>query len=320
MKISLNSQFLKGPYGGGMQFANFMKDFLENQGITVVNNLKDEDIDIILHINPFPHLTPDASAYSYIDAWEYKKNQPRTTIIERVNECDERKGTNYMNSLLAKAGEKSDFVVYIASWLQPLVLKAGLPEDKPWRVILNGADERNFNIIGKEFWNGQGKMKIITHHWSDNPNKGLDTYLKLDELLFDQKYCELFEFTYIGRIDASKFKNTKILPPLSGKDLGDELSKHHLYITASKNEPGGMHHIEGGLSGLPFLYINSGALPEYCSNFGLEFNSENLSLKLLEMRDRYKEFVEKIKSYNNTAEKMGEEYLKLFKELYAKNS
>ena len=33
-----------------------------------------------------------------------------------------------------------------------------------------------------------------------------------------------------------------------------------------------MHHIEAVLSGLPVIYKNSGALPEYCKNFGVSFD------------------------------------------------
>ncbi len=318
MKVSLNSQFLEGPYGGGMQFANFMKDFLKREGLEVVNNLE-ENIDVILHVNPFPERTPEASAYSYLEAYKYKQGNPKTVIIERVNECDERKGTNYMNKLLAEASQKSDFVVFIASWLRPLVLEAGLSENKPWRVILNGADQRIFNTQGKIWWEGTGKLKIVTHHWSNNPNKGSDIYLKLDELLSNPKFGDLFEFTYIGRTN-DPFKNTRLVPPLSGKELGEELRGHHVYVTASRNEPGGMHHIEGGLCGLPFLYINSGALPEYCSGFGLEFDENNFAEKLLEIRAKYDEYKDKVLNYNNTAEKMGTEYLKLIKQLYAENS
>ena len=38
-------------------------------------------------------------------------------------------------------------------------------------------------------------------------------------------------------------------------------SKHDLYISASINEPAGMHHIEGLLCGLPIIYRDNGALP-----------------------------------------------------------
>lgn len=319
MKISINSQFLTGPYGGGMQFANYMRDFFIKNGLAVVNTLIDEDIDVILHISPFPFLTPKASSYSFLDAYKYKIKHPRTIIIERVNEGDERKGTKYVNTLLVQASKYSDFVIFIASWLRPILIKNGFSVNKPSTVILNGADNNIFNSRNKIFWNGVGKIKIITHHWSSNPNKGHDIYQQLDKLLGNKAYSELFEFTYIGSIPKGmKYKNTKIISPLSGIKLAEELKKGDVYITASQNEPAGMHHIEGALCGLPILYINSGALPEYCGKFGILFNKSNLGEKLFEIRDQYKHLVKLINNYDNTAEKMANEYMTIIRELYEK--
>ena len=81
------------------------------------------------------------------------------------------------------------------------------------------------------------------HHWSNNYNKGFYIYNKIDKLL-DQ--CKLFEFTYIGRYNRDYTpKNIRLIKPMFGKELGDELRKHHIYVTASLNEPCGMHQLEG---------------------------------------------------------------------------
>ena len=50
------------------------------------------------------------------------------------------------------------------------------------------------------------------------------------------------------------FKNIKVLKPMSGIELSDELKKHHGYITGTINEPSGNHHIEAALCGLPILF------------------------------------------------------------------
>ena len=47
-----------------------------------------------------------------------------------------------------------------------------------------------------------------------------------------------------------------------------------VYITASKNEPSGNHHIEAAQCGLPILYINSGGIPEYSNGFGIVLRSK----------------------------------------------
>jgi hypothetical protein len=318
MKVSINSRFLSGPYGGGMQFANFMRDYFSGHGVAAINHLRDDDIDVILHVNPFPFLTPAASGYSFFDAYAYKIKHPQTIIVERVNECDERKGTHYVNSLLIRTAKHSDFVVYIASWLKDLLETHGLPGIIPSRVILNGGDTRTFNTNGRAWWDGSQKMRIVTHHWSNNPNKGHDAYQHLDEILGDASFSERFEFTYIGRVPPGvTYRNTTIIPPLTGTALAMELKRHHVYITASRNEPAGMHHIEAALCGLPILYINSGALPEYCKGFGIEFSVENLEKVLEEIRQEYAKYRNALREYPHTAERMGAAYLALIRELYA---
>ena len=72
-----------------------------------------------------------------------------------------------------------------------------------------------------------------------------------------------------------KFINSQHIPPLSGVALSSELKKHHLYITASLNEPSGNHHIEAAQCGLPLLYIESGGIPEHCNGYGVPFNEIN---------------------------------------------
>ena len=211
MKISLNSKFVEGPFGGGMQFTNYLKSFLEKCNIKVINHLKDNDIDIILHINPFPFLM-SSSSYSALEAYAYKCKSPDTIIIQRINECDERKGTSYMNKLLINVSKYSDHIIFIADWLKPLFEKPGFNKQRESSVILNGADNSIFNTFDKINKQKKKKLKIITHHWGANINKGHKIYTQLDSLLDKKEFSDLFDFTFIGNIPESiKYKNTKII-------------------------------------------------------------------------------------------------------------
>ena len=149
--------------------------------------------------------------------------------------------------------------------------------------------------------------------------KGFDVYKKLDDLIMLDNWRGIIEFTYIGNLPKGfKFKNTKVIKPISGKKLGEELSKHHVYITASNNEPAGMHHVEGALSGLPIIYKNSGALPEYCRNYGECFNDLDFLPALKKIMSNYYFYKSSLKNYPNTAQKMTEIYINLFSELLKK--
>ena len=316
MKVCINIKKLPGPFGGGMVFARDLEDFLVHQGECVVHALNDEDIDNILHVNPFPFLMKSA-AFSCLDAYRYQLKHPQTVIVQGIHECDERKDTHYMNRLLVKASWYCDFIVYVSSWLEPLLKKNGLDPTKPSKVILHGSSKKIFNTEGKTFWHRQGPLKLVTHHWGGHYLKGHDFYQRIDALLNMKEWGEKISFTYIGSHPKNLvYKNTKLIPPLSGKELGEELKKHDVYITASRNEPAGLHHIEGALCGLPLLYIDSGALKEYCEGYGLEFDKHNFEKKLQEMYDHYEHYLKQIKLYERTSEKMGQQYFDLLNRLY----
>lgn len=318
MKISINSKIIPGPFGGGMQFVNYLREFLEKNHHKVVFDLADPDIDIILHIAAFPLLFQNAK-YSLFDANIYQLKHPNCKIIARINECDERKGTHYINNLYALESYFSDYTVYISDWLKSLYLnRYKFLDPQKAGLIRNGADEKIFHP-GKSTYKG-GKLKIVTHHWSSHYLKGHDIYQAIDRLLDDPVFSKDFEFTYIGNKPKHiHFKNTNLIKPLSGVELASELRKHHVYVTGTRNEPAGMHHIEGAMCGLPVLYVNSGATPEFAGKFGLEINLTNLKSLLFKMKKNFASFRKQMAFYPYTAEKMANDYTSLFTQTLEKS-
>ena len=315
MKISIGTNVKEGPWGGGNLFAINLKNFLIQNGHEVIFNLHDHDIDIILLTEP--RKTSESSAFTHEDCINYKKYIKKdTVVIHRINECDERKNTNYVNKYMIHANSVADHTIFVSEWLKKLYISQGL-EDCNLNTILSGADETIFNKINFEKFNGSGKIKLVTHHWGANWNKGFDIYDKLDNLLFNKNWSDIFEFTYIGNLPKNyEFKNTRYIKPLSGKHLANELKKSNLYITASLNEPSGNHHIEGALCGLPLMYIDSGGVTEYCKDYGIEYDLVSLELKILEFKENYKIYNDLINNYPHTSLKMSKDYLNLFNKAY----
>tara|TARA_X000000950_G_C13914098_1_gene660199 strand:- start:1907 stop:2941 length:1035 start_codon:yes stop_codon:yes gene_type:complete len=312
MKISIGYKVIDGPWGGGNSFSIQLTNFLEENNIKVVNNLEDSDIDLILLTEPrrYNH----AASFNHIDIYKYIKNiNTQAIVVNRINECDERKNTNGLNNYLINVSNIADHTVFISSWLKELFVKSGY-EDINNSVIRNGANKEFFNFNNKKI--SANKIKIVTHHWGRDLNKGFNIYKELDTLLEEESFKEKFEFTFIGNIPKNvNLKNTKTITPLFGKKLGEELSRHDIYITGSMFEPAGMHHIEGAMSGLPILYINSGGVTEYCKNYGLEYTYENLSIKLDEIVNKYDFFTKRLEKYEFTGEAMNRGYLDLFQNL-----
>jgi len=317
MKVSIGTKIQKGPWGGGNLFAINLRDYLIKEGHEVVTNLNDDDIDIILITEP--RKSSESSAYTHFDVKKYIDYvNSEALVVHRINECDERKNTNYVNRYLINVNKIADQTVFVSSWLKDLYEEQGINKINN-NVIMAGANSAIFNNKDFEPWNGKEKIKIVTHHWGANWNKGFDSYVLIDKLISQKKWKEKIEFTYIGNLPKKfSFENSNVVSPLSGEALAKEIKKNHLYITGSLNEPSGNHHIEAAQCGLPLLYINSGGIPEYCKNFGVMYDDDDLEIKLEELIKKYDGYINELKTYSFNSDKMSNNYLSLFKESISK--
>lgn len=316
MKISIGSKIIDGPWGGGNLFVKNLKKYLVNKNHEVIDHLLDDDIDIILFTDPRKKRL-SSSTFNDKDIAKYKNILNKNAlVVQRINECDERKGTKGVNEFYIKSTKISDHIIFVSTWLQQLYLNFGL-SGKNTSVILSGSDEEIFNKPTLINETKSEKIKLVTHHWSSNKFKGLEFYLILDQLLSSQEWKNKIEFTYIGNIsDEFKFNNTRVLDPMEDFEIAKELKKHHVYVTGSINEPSGNHHIEAAQCGLPILYLDSGGIPEYCDGFGVKFTStEDFEIKLKEIILNYKTLRGNMKNYNLNSTKMSAEYLHLFEKM-----
>jgi glycosyltransferase involved in cell wall biosynthesis len=201
------------------------------------------------------------SGISFDQAVLYKMmSDPNVKIVLRVNENDARKGTNNVDKTLVEASKHIDGTVFVSRWLQSYFAK------KKWKcknqtVIVNGVAADVFSPQPKL---NNGKINIVTHHWSDNEMKGADYYELIDD--FVGKNSDKFSFTYIGRHKCD-FKNTTVIRPLHGKALGDELGKYDVYVSASRFDPGPNHITEAISCGLPtYVHKDGGGAVEFAGN------------------------------------------------------
>ena len=314
MKVSIGTNVKDGPWGGGNLFAINLTNYLNEYNHEVVYNLDDNDIDIILLTEP--RKTSESSAFTHLDVNNYSKyKNPNSIVIHRINECDERKNTDYVNNYLISVNKSADYTVFVSTWLMELFEKQGLTQSNK-KVILAGANKEIFNNEDYIPWNHQEKLKIVTHHWGANWNKGFDTYTQLDEMVGSEKWKGLIEFTYIGNLPKNfNFENSIHIEPLSGYELAKQIKSNHVYITGSLNEPSGNHHIEAAQCSLPMLFIDSGGIPEYCNGFGVKFDNNNFKEKFEEMFLNYDVHLNNMTNYPFNSYKMSQEYLSLFNKL-----
>ena len=309
--IAIGLKIVQGPWGGGNRFARALSEELLSGGWEVYHDLQRQNLDYILLMDP--RYESKSTTFRDHEIMAYRKNNPGTIVIHRINECDERKGTQGVNTRIIEANKIADVTVFVSTWLYQHYLNLGMKPSNP-RVILNGADENIFSP--RPFTKLDFPIKIVTHHWSDAENKGMGIYRLIDEALDQNEFRNKYQFTYVGPLRRENhFKNSRMIEALDGQNLAVELQRHDIYITGSLFEPGGNHQNEGALSGLPLLYRDHASMGEYLRGFGLTYTPETLFSQLESLRINYLFFRKKIEHYPNTVSKAMKEWGRLFIEL-----
>jgi glycosyltransferase involved in cell wall biosynthesis len=262
MKILINRKPIEGPWGGGNNFVKSFCSHAAQNGHAVIFGFED-DIDVILMQDP----RYNELRISVNEIAQYKLEHPSTKIIHRINECDARKNTTDMDPLLKACSKISDISVFVSEWIKDYHLSRGWLCNKT-AVCYNGVDQLLFKPNAKL---NNGKINIVTHHWSSNFMKGFDVYEALD--IFVGMNPD-FTFTYIGRENGT-FKHTRIIPPTFGKELAAELGKYDIYISGSRFDPGPNHILESLACRLPtYVHHDGGGAVELA---GIDHSYKSIS-------------------------------------------
>lgn len=308
MKIFFNRKLRRNPWGGGIHFANGLADFLVERGHKVTN-FYDPDVDVILMFDP-----RDDEGFGSIEhllqykTWLINKGKA-VKVVHRINDTDIARGTNFLIELNIKSNQIiADETVFISDWLKQHYESKGFNRNS--HVITNGCNQNWFYPAKEKSYDGP--IKVVTHHWSDNYNKGFDAYIELDKQLSNRSDIQ---FTYVGRYYKNyKPINTKIVEPMYGKKLGDELRNHHIYLTSAKWEACGMHHIEASSCGLPVAYHeDGGGVNEICRTHGVMFKDVSKICDVLkDVFIRREELINKIPYEKLSDVNTNERFLKIF--------
>jgi glycosyltransferase involved in cell wall biosynthesis len=317
MKVSLGMRLKEGPWGGGNQFGRALAAYLRQQGVEVSFDLQDPELDLILLAEPDRRL--GICAYDHRHILRYlRRVNPRALVVHRINNSSEARddASGRFNRFRIAANLVADHTVFVSRWLHQVYVRAGFGP-RPFEVILNGADPELWRAAPKP--RPQGPFSLVTHHWSDNYNRGFDIYARLDRMLADPAWRGRIRFTYVGRLPRGfTFRHARYVEPLSGRELAAEIKRHHIYLSASRNDSAPMHAIEGCLAGLPILYRDSGGLPEHCAGFGLAFTPADFEQRLEQMLAEYDSWAARMPDYPHTSQRMCADYLDLFRRLLAR--
>ncbi len=281
--VAFNMRPKRGPYGGGNQWLQQASAYFERCGYAAKYDLT-RNVDCVLGTHAG---LSGGLSFSYEDVLEAKKRNPRLKCIQRINDNDLRKGTGEMDKMLAACNRAADHTVFVSAWLRDHHAARWFDVGRPHSVILAGADPAIFHSLGTTPWKPGGPLRIVTHHWSDNPAKGFPEYAELDRLIADGKLPGV-ELWIIGRWPADiRWRSAKTFGPCAGQKLAGLLRQCHVCITASRHEPGAMHPVEAMQCGLPLLYhADTGGTVEMGEKFGVIF-TDDLPSAVEDMKKRY---------------------------------
>ena len=307
--VAMNLRPRKGSWGGANQWATQVARCLELHNWRVRFDLREvPDAILMTHTGLSAHTSFDADAVAAMKT-------PAVPCLHRINDNDIRKETSEMDRLLARSSRVADHTVFVSEWLRDHHAGSWFDAARPHSVIVPGADARFFHPIGGRRREPGQPVRLVTHHWSDNWNKGFDVYRDIDALIAGPLRGE-FELWVIGRWPKElKWTAARTFAPASGGELAALLRQCDGYVSASRFEPGAMHVAEGLQCGLPLLYHrDSGGTVGQGRLYGLEIG-DDLERSLREFGRDLDGFRERLLANPPSGSRMANEYRELLQRL-----
>ena len=265
------------PWGGGNVLLHNLCSYLKDHGNTLEFSPY-ADCDLFFIMDP-----------RGADEWYDVSKVAEIPIVQRVGDLGTHSKPEILD-MLSDRLPKVDHTIFPSVWAYDYFKDKRLWGDTiKYSIIPNTADDSFFK---------RKKMRLVTHHWSDNPNKGMDVYEWLQE---NAKRLDI-EFTFIGRPCFELKEDTVHMPPVSKDTLAYVLPSYDFYITASRLEAGANHVLEALACNLPIIYhTEGGSIPEYCKHRGIPYSSTDDLEKILRPLPLVQDVLEK--------------YLNVFKEV-----
>jgi glycosyltransferase involved in cell wall biosynthesis len=313
-RIAFNMRPVQGPWGGGNAFLLQLVRHLEATGFVVRFDLQ-EPVDCIVALDP---RVGGAVAFGAEEIGE-ARTHTGALCVHRINENDAHRGGGTLDEQLAGLNAVADYTIFVSGWLRDYHAERWFDRSRPHEVIEPGSDPAVFHPVGGERWSPGAPLRLVTHHWSDNPLKGFPVYAELDRLIATGELDDA-ELWVIGRWpEEIAWSAARTWPPTAGQELGDLLRRAHVYVTGARWEPSGNHVIEGLQCGLPLLYHeDGGGIVELGGPFGIGYR-DDVAAAVRAVRERYQELRQRVLEHAPSGDLMCARYRRAIEKLLVRS-
>ncbi|MBL8764855.1 MAG: glycosyltransferase family 4 protein [Phycisphaerae bacterium] len=263
-RVCLWNHFTPPPWGGGNQFMLALRGAMERAGVEVTVNGEDHERrpatahilnSVQFEVDRFRAVVQPGGARVV-----HRIDGPISVLRGTPDSLEQDRLCFALNARYATA------TVIQSRHTLRFLTDMGFEPVRP-ALITNAPDPANFFPAAAPARPEHGEpLRIIASAWSPSPGKGAAIYQWLDEHLDPSR----FRFTFVGNCPAV-LRHARVVPPRPSRELGELLREHHVYLTASRNDPCSNALIEALCCGLPALYLDSGGHAEIVGAGGLPF-------------------------------------------------
>lgn len=263
MKIHIFYDIKTGPWGGGNQLLKGLREYFRQKGMYA--ELADDADVVLFNSHHF------GENYRFLfKLWKLTRFKPDIVVLHRLDgPIFKVRGKGFgVDKIIYSFNEKiADGTIYQSDWSKIQNMTLGLPVKANSTTIMNAPDPEIFypGAIAKP----GGKVKIISTSWSTNPRKGFAVYRYLDKHLD----WDRFDMTFVGN-SPIPFDRIRHISAVDSKDLATLLRQHHIFLTASQEDPCSNSLIEALHCGLPAVGMDCGGHPEIINGAGELFENE----------------------------------------------
>jgi len=280
--IAFFHEFSPPPGGGGHQFLRALWKEFARSGLVIENNTLSKTTEACL-----------CNSFNFDFDWVRKIHREGCRLVHRVDGPISvyRGSDDGTDKLIWRFNrELAHATIFQSQYSLLKHVELGLDFVDPV-VIPNAADPELFHDSGRIPFSPSRKIRLISASWSDNPNKGAETYRWLDGNLDWTRY----EYLFIGRSPVS-FDNIRMIPPVPSPELAGHLRASDIFITGSRNDPCSNALLEALSCGLPALFLNSGGHREISGDGGFSFDkAEEIPSLLQRLTSEYEEIQSRIR-------------------------